>query len=57
MLLGGVGKSTSTSPLLAAQVANKVSELLMLHEGREVCCQSEQDLDRYERLEREGFEA
>ena len=35
------------------QVANKVAELLMEKEGREVCCQSEEDKERFLRGEAE----
>lgn len=35
------------------QVSNKVAELLMLEEEREVCCRSETDRELYDRIEQE----
>lgn len=37
----------------ALQVSNKVAELLMLEEDREVCCRSESDHAVYERVRQE----
>ena len=44
-------RSAALHDCCLCQVANKVAELLMEKEGREVCCQSEEDRERYARGE------